>query len=78
MISFNKLTFQIDSAYLWAILALTIVIFSVVAIVLHFHWNNYSIDDRSKKTVKSFFWIVSLPLIILATLSLLVFEIGIK
>lgn len=78
MITFNKITFQIDSVYLWALLAFVIVIFSVMAIVLHFHWNNYSLEDSSKKVAKSFFWTVSFSLIFLATVCLLVFETGVK
>jgi len=78
VITFNKITFQIESLYLWGILALVIAIFSVVAVVLHFHWNNYNVEDGSKKIVKTFFWFISFSLIILATISLLVFELGVN
>jgi hypothetical protein len=78
VITFNKITFHVDSVYLWAALAFAIVIFSAVAIVLHFHWNNYSLEDSSKKVAKSFFWIVSFSLIFLATVCLLIFETGVK
>lgn len=77
MITFNKITFQIDSVYLWAVLAFAIVIFSVVAIILNFHWNNYSPEDSSKKVAKTFFWTVSFSLIFLATVCLLIFETGV-
>jgi hypothetical protein len=78
VINFNKITFQIDSLYLWGILALVIVVFAVVASILHFHWNNYNVEDGSKKIVKTFFWFISFSLIILATICLLVFELGVN
>jgi hypothetical protein len=40
--------------------------------------NNYNVEDGSKKIVKTFFWFISFSLIILATISLLVFELGVN
>jgi len=77
VITFNNFNFQIDSSYLWGILALFLVGFAVMSAILRFHWNNYSPENSSKVFVKSLFWSVSFALIILAALSLLTFELGV-
>lgn len=74
MIVFKSFIFHVDSGYLWGILALFLIVFSVLSTVLRFHWNNYSPVNNSKIFVKSLFWSVSFSLIILAALSLLTFE----
>lgn len=77
VINFNKFIFQVDTNYFWGILSISLIIFGIIAIILHFHWNNYSTDRNSTFLVKSVFWSVSFSLIICATVSLLVFELGI-
>jgi len=77
VINFNNLVFQIDTNYFWGILSIALIIFGIIATILHFHWNNYSTDKSSTFLVKSVFWSVSFSLIICATVSLLVFELGI-
>jgi RsiW-degrading membrane proteinase PrsW (M82 family) len=77
MITFNNFTFQIDTGYLWGLLALVLIVFAVISAVLLFHWNNYNTENSSKFLIKSVFWSTSFVLIISATVSLLVFELGI-
>lgn len=77
VITFNNFTFQIDTGYLWGLLAIFLIIFFVIGIILRFHWNNYSTDEYSKFLVKSVFWCTSFVLVISATISLLVFELGV-
>jgi len=77
VITFNNFSFQIDSSYLWGILALFLVVFAIMSAVLRFHWNNYSAENSSRVFIKSLFWSVSLALLISATISLLVFEVEI-
>ena len=74
MIVFKSFIFQIDSGYLWGVLALFLIVFTVFSSILRFHWNKYSPANNSKIFVKSLFWSVSFFLIILAALSLLTFE----
>jgi len=74
VITFNNFTFQIDSSYLWGVLALFLVFFAIMSAILRFHWNNYSTENSSRVLIKSLFWSVSFSLLILATISLLVFE----
>jgi len=58
-------------------LAIVLVVFAILSAVLRFHWNNYSMGEDSRFMVKSVFWSISFSLIIGATISLLVFELGI-
>lgn len=77
VINFNDFIFQIDTNYFWGVLSIALIIFGIIATILNFHWNNYSTDNNSNFLVKSVFWSVSFSLIICATVSLLVFELGI-
>jgi hypothetical protein len=77
MIIFNNCIFEIDSEYLWGILAIAILIFLIIGIVLQFHWKKYVTNLNSYRMIKTFFWFISFSIIILTTISLLVFELGI-
>ena len=77
MITFGKTIFNLDSAYLWGILAAALIIFAIVSVILRFHWRFYGVEDNRKVFAKTMYWSVSFSLIVVATISLLVFEMGI-
>lgn len=65
---------SISPDFLWGILALVLALFLIVAFILQYHWKNYGVDADGKLFTRSLFWIVSVGLVLTATLALVAFE----
>ncbi len=64
---------NISPDYLWGILALGLFAFLIVAMILQYHWKQYSVSG-GKIFAKSIFWIVSVFLVLIATFAIVAFE----
>jgi uncharacterized membrane protein len=71
---FNNLNLFIPSEILWGLLAFMLLFFLITGFILNYHWKYYGIKDNPKVFAKSIFWIISIILIIIMTISLLSYE----
>jgi hypothetical protein len=65
---------DISPDFLWGVLALAIFVFLIIAFILQYHWKHYGVDSDGRVFTRSLFWIVSIGLIITATLAIVAFE----
>jgi len=70
----KDIVIKIPSELLWGVLSVLLLAFIVITIVLHYHWRYYGIAENPKIFAKTLFWIVSIALILVMTISILIFE----
>ncbi len=65
---------SISPDYLWGIFALILFVFLIISFVFEYHWNHYGVNKNIKRVAQSFFWIVSIILILVMTFALFTFD----
>lgn len=65
---------SVSPDFLWGTLALVLAVFLIISFILQYHWKHYGVDVDGRLFTKALFWIVSVALIVTATLALVAFE----
>ena len=65
---------SIPPEFLWGLLALILFGFLIISFVFEYHWNHYGVNKNIKKVAQTFFWIISIVLILIMTFALFTFD----
>ncbi|HMO78636.1 MAG TPA: hypothetical protein PJ997_00390 [Candidatus Paceibacterota bacterium] len=70
----KNIELPISSGAMWMTLLILIIVFVIMYFVFSYHWKSVGIEENPKVFARPLFWIVSVLLIIVMTLSVAGFE----